>query len=40
MGKFTVTQNVSCNTETFWNRFFDQDVTKKAYLGKLGSGTS
>lgn len=36
MGKFTVTHEINCNTETFWKVFFDQDFNLKLYKENLG----
>lgn len=36
MGKFTVTQEINCNLETFWNRWFDKGITENAYRETLG----
>lgn len=36
MGKFTITHEVACNVESFWNHFLDKDLTTKFYLEVLG----
>lgn len=36
MGKFTVTHEINCNTETFWKVFFDKEFNEKLYLESLG----
>ncbi len=36
MGKFTVTHEINCNEEKFWNVFFDKDFNLKLYKEGLG----
>ncbi|MDI1430593.1 DUF2505 domain-containing protein [Polyangium sorediatum] len=36
MGKFTVTNEINCNEETFWKVFFDKEFNEKLYRGHLG----
>ncbi len=36
MGKLTVTQEINCNLETFWNYWFDKGISEKAYLEDVG----
>jgi hypothetical protein len=36
MGKFTVTHEIRCNVETFWETFFDKSFNEKLYLEGLG----
>jgi len=36
MGKFTVTHEINCNVETFWQVFFDKDFNMKLYTEYLG----
>jgi hypothetical protein len=36
MGKFTVTHEIRCNVETFWETFFDKSFNDKLYLEALG----
>lgn len=35
MGKFTVTQEINCNPETFWKVFFDKDFNNALYKDAL-----
>lgn len=36
MGKFTVTNEIRCNQETFWRIFFDKAFNEELYLKVLG----
>jgi Protein of unknown function (DUF2505) len=36
MGKFTVTHEIRCNVETFWQTFLDKDFNVQLYTGTLG----
>ncbi|MDC3960855.1 DUF2505 domain-containing protein [Polyangium jinanense] len=36
MGKFTITNEINCNEETFWKIFFDKEFNEKLYRGHLG----
>jgi len=36
MGKFTVTHEITCNADKFWQVFFDKDFNTKLYKESLG----
>ena len=36
MGKFTVTHEINCNAETFWEVFFDKAFNEQLFLRELG----
>lgn len=36
MGKFTVTHEINCNAETFWQIFFDKAFNEQLFLRELG----
>ncbi|MDI3282984.1 DUF2505 domain-containing protein [Polyangium sp. 15x6] len=36
MGKFTITNEINCNEETFWKIFFDKEFNEKLYRDHLG----
>jgi hypothetical protein len=36
MTRFTLTHEINCNEEKFWEVFFDKEFNEKLYLGQLG----